>query len=134
MICRLAARLCPLDGLRDPSLRLPLLVPSLRLSLAPIDMIETERLCVLPSFEAPPAPPSHDPDPGCDRPTLTGALKDNVVRWPLFGGGGLELSVLTCFVFVLAPFLCLSLSPLADCGCSEIPGVAGLIAIFLKVI
>jgi len=138
-ICRLADRPCPLEILRDPSAALLRLAPSsTALSLCPIDMIETERLCVLPSLPGLPGPPAHDPEPGCDpRPTLTGALSERVVRCPRFGGVGLGLSVLLFLSCGGAPFLCLSpagAKPFAGGGCSEVLGVAGLVAIFLKVI
>jgi hypothetical protein len=93
IICKLAERLCALDIL-CPSANPLLAVSSALLSLAPMDIIDTERLWVLPDTEAFECPPVHDPGPGGDRPIPTGAVIDKVDRWPLAGAGGRGLRVL----------------------------------------
>jgi hypothetical protein len=82
IICKLAERLCALIILCPSAVPL-LAASSAALSLAPIDIIETERLCVLPDAEAFECPAVHDPGPGGDRPMPTGALNESAGRWPL---------------------------------------------------
>jgi hypothetical protein len=135
-ICRLADRPCPLDIRRGLSGKLPWLVRSSSPpSLAPIDIIETDRLCVPPSLDAFRGSPLQDPGVDCDGVWPTGVLNESAERWPVFGGEGLGLRaelVLTC-----GDFLCLSppdAKPLAADGCSDAFDGAGTVAIFLKVI
>lgn len=136
-ICKLADRPCPLAILRDPSFKLPwLAISSIAPSLAPMDIMDTERLCA-PSFVVLLGPAAHDPDPACVRPMLTGAVKEIVFRWPLIGGAGLGLEVTLLLTFVEGTFLCLSppcANPLAADGCRDVLDGAGVVATFLKVI
>lgn len=107
------------------------------LSLAPIDIMDTERLCVLPSVVVVfPWPTAHDPDPFCGRPTPTGPLSERAARCPLFDGGGFELDLILFLTCGVGLFRCLSpgANPLAGVGCNVVLDGAGLVATFLKVI
>lgn len=75
-----------------------------------MDMMETERLCELPSFVVLLGPPFHDPEPACIRPTPMGAFRERVARCPLTEGTGLEIEVTLFLVCNGGPFL--GLSPL----------------------
>lgn len=79
-ICRLADRPWPLETTLGLSTKLPWLVASSKPpSLAPIDIIETERLCGPPSFAAfDGCPASHELDAGCDRKDPAGTLRESV--------------------------------------------------------
>jgi hypothetical protein len=136
IICKLAERLCALIILCPSAVPL-LAASSAALSLAPIDIIETERLCVLPDAEAFECPAVHDPGPGGDRPVPTGALNESAGRWPLDCGGGRGLKVLLFLACAIGGFLCLSppaRKPFVDGGCNRVLGGGGVEATFLKVI
>lgn len=142
MICKLAERPCPLDGFDDldgRSGRLAWLpTSSVRASLAPMDIMDTERLCVFPSLSVLDAPPFHVLEAvcDCDRTEAVGAFRERVVLWPLenCAGRGLnEAFPLTCAVgaFLSPPVA----NPFAGGGCKvDREGGGGVAAIFLNVI
>jgi hypothetical protein len=67
----------------------------------------------------------------------TGAVNETVDRWPLTGGGGLEVKVLLFLTCAIGDFRCLSppaAKPFVEGGCSSVLGGGGFDATFLKVI
>lgn len=111
-ICRLAERPCPFDGPLGLSTKLPwLLMSSTPDSLCPIEIMDTERLCVCPSFETFWVAVFHGVGGGCDLAETPGVLNDNVVRCPRVVGVPRELIAELLFLWG-SGFRCLSdLSP-----------------------
>jgi hypothetical protein len=139
-ICRLEDRPCPFVA-RGRSFELPFPPSTLvLLSLAPIEMIDTERLCPPFPFLIPlTGAPFHESVVRWDRTEGGGTFNDKLALWPLSDRGGRGRGLAEPFFpCTLVAFLGLSPSakpfPAADEGCSEDREGVVIVAMFLKVI
>lgn len=137
MICRLAERVWPLVGrLGLSGFPTRLAVSPTELSLAPIDTIDIERLCVPPT-EVFGRDSFWDPASVGSFPVTEDVFNERVVRWPLLGTVGLRLALLMLLFVAADCFRCLSIGgmwPFVPGGCRDVfEGVADG-ATFLNVI
>ena len=101
-----------------------------------MDIIDTERLCVLPSFVVLGAPPFQGLEIGCDRTEPTGTFNECTVRWPLLVDAGRGIGGAPGLSWEAGVLRCRSLPRLSALavGCSDALDGAGVVATFLKVI
>lgn len=140
-ICRLDDLPCPFVVLgRSLSFSLPP-SPIVLLSLAPREIIDTERLCpAFPFFIPLTDAPCHASGGLWDRAEFGGTFSDKVALWPMSEFGGWALGVVEPFFpSTLIAFLGLSPPsakpfPAADEGCNEDRDGVDMAATFLKVI